>query len=603
MKTRFQQLREQGILSELDFHFAKLITSLSDNQSDELWLSAILASHLTAEGHVCVDLAAQAEQLFPQQSEVNTATIRCPPLEQWLEALQNCQVVGNPGDYAPLILDQQRLYLYRYWDYEQQLATQIRTRCHKQRTDINPSILEAGLSRLFPAQNENNHTPNAQQIAAQTAVQRHFCIISGGPGTGKTSTIIKILALLLEQNRHLKIALAAPTGKAAVRLQEAITQALQALNCAPEIKAAIPQDTYTIHRLLGTQTNSPYFRSHANNLLPYDVIVIDEASMVDLALMAKLAQAIPKSARWILLGDKDQLASVEAGTVLGDICDAAGVQELQESQALESIPKTPHYQNNIVLLNKSYRFSEDSGIWTLSNAVNQGESEQALRILKSDEYKDVIWYPLGLSESLPNSLIEHIVASIAHCLQASEPEKILQAFEKFRVLCATRQGRYGVERVNQRIEQLLSAKGIIRAAISHRYHGRPIMITRNNYSLKLFNGDIGILLRNPAKPSELQAYFPATEGGIRTFWPERLPEHETVYAMTIHKSQGSEFENVFMLLPEQLTPLLTRELIYTGLTRARQNVHIWGNEQIFKQAISQQINRTSGLTSIIAFPD
>ena len=601
MRTRFQQLRDQGILSDLDLHFAKLITSLSDNQSDELWLSAILVSHFTAEGHVCVDLSAQAEELFPQQSEVNTATIRCPPLAQWLEALQNCNVVGNPGDYAPLILDQHRLYLYRYWDYEQQLAAQIRTRCQKQRTDVNPDILEAGLSRLFPAQDENSHTPNTQKIAAHTAVQRNFCIISGGPGTGKTSTIIKILALLLEQNRHLKIALAAPTGKAAVRLQEAITQALQALNCTPEIKAAIPQDTYTIHRLLGTQPNSPYFRSHANNLLPYDVIVIDEASMVDLALMAKLAQAIPKSARWILLGDKDQLASVEAGTVLGDICDAAGVQELQESQVLESIPKTPLYQNNIVLLNKSYRFSEDSGIWMLSNAVNRGESEQALRILKSDENKDVSWYPLGLSESLPKSLIEHIVASIAHCLQASEPEDILQAFEKFRVLCATRRGRYGVERVNQRIEQLLSAKGIIRAATSHRYHGRPIMITRNNYSLKLFNGDIGILLRKPDKPSELEAYFPATEGGIRTFWPERLPEHETVYAMSIHKSQGSEFENVFMLLPEQLSPLLTRELIYTGLTRARQNVHIWGNEQIFKQALSQQIKRTSGLTSVISY--
>ncbi|MEN8214775.1 MAG: exodeoxyribonuclease V subunit alpha [Pseudomonadota bacterium] len=564
MLTLIENLRDLGIFSDIDVHFAKFMATLSESADDALLLGAVLASHFTGLGSSCVDLKALAAQSFPPLPEPGMDTLPCPSLSQWQEALFNCRVVGQPGDYTPLVLDKHRLYLYRYWDYEQQLAAQIRARCAMQRTDINHDTLKEGLLRLFPSQD--------QRLAALAAVLRHFCIISGGPGTGKTSTIVKILTLLLEQNPNFNIALAAPTGKAAARLQEAITLALHDLNCAPTIKAAIPQETYTIHRLLGSLPNSPYFISHAGNLLPYDVVVIDEASMVDLALMAKLAQAIPKSARWILLGDKDQLASVEAGTVLGDICEA-GIEE------------------SIVLLDKSYRFGEDSGIWTLAQAVKQGQSEKALRILKSDKYPDVNWHHLSLSEELPAVLIEQILSDFSRCLKERQPAKVLQLFNKNIILCALRRGPYGVEAINRKIENEYRRKGLIRG-YSRWYHGRPIMITRNDYRLQLFNGDIGIILRSGY---ELQAFFPDQAEQVRTFWPNRLPDHETVYAMTIHKSQGSEFDNVLILLPEQFSPVLSRELIYTAMTRARQSVSVWGNEQVFMQAVSQKISRSSGL--------
>lgn len=615
MLTTIKHLRDIGLFTDLDVHFAQFMATLNEGADDALLIGAALASHFTTTlGSSCVDLEDFANQSFPQQPEPGTETLPCPKLSQWQESLLHCKVVGEPGDYTPLILDKHRLYLYRYWNYEQQLAAQIMARCRVQRRDINHDTLEQGLSRLFSAQEDT------QKIAVRTAVQHNFGIISGGPGTGKTSTVVKILALLLEQQPNLNIALAAPTGKAAVRLQEAITRTLHHLNCAPTIKVAIPTETYTIHRLLGGRPDSPYFRRHAGNLLPYDVIVVDEASMVDLALMAKLAQAIPKAARWILLGDKDQLASVESGTVLGDICEAGnpaqpqrrnrkgatakaqprkrkGVKDDSQSQTVEDqlpITNTQLLQESIVLLDKNYRFSEDSGIWTLAQAIRQGQSEKALAILQSESYPDVNWHPINPSEGLPSTLIHQIVAGFSRYLSEPLPEKALQAYQQFRILCALRRGLYGVEAINRRIEEELSKAGRIRAT-ANWYHGRPIMMTRNDYRLQLFNGDIGIILRNPTDTQELQAFFPDKPGQIRTFWPHRLSEHETVYAMTIHKSQGSEFDQVLILLPDQISPVLTRELIYTAITRAKQSVNVWGNEQVFKETVSQKINRTSGL--------
>jgi exodeoxyribonuclease V alpha subunit len=613
MLTLIENLRDLGIFSDIDVHFAKFMATLSEKTDDNaLLLGAVLASHFTALGSSCVDLNALAGQSYPQQPEPGIETLPCPSLSQWQKTLLKCRVVGQPGDYTPLVLDKHRLYLYRYWDYEQKLGAQIRARCRVQCTDVNHETLKEGLLRLFPAQEQTD----GQKIAAFTAVLRHFCIISGGPGTGKTTTVVKILALLLEQNPNFSIALAAPTGKAAARLQEAITQALHDLNSAPTIKAAIPQETYTIHRLLGSQPDSPYFISHAGNLLPYDVVVIDEASMVDLALMAKLTQAIPKSARWILLGDKDQLASVETGTVLGDICEAGIVDGKQSTDIQDSIFGGSFSVSNefstevfsvsnektsveklppkIVLLNKSYRFGEDSGIWRLAQAVKQGQSEKALRILKSDNYPDVNWHHLSLSDQLPAILLDQMVTHFSRCLKEREPAKVLELFEKNIILCALRRGPYGIESINRKIEEEYRQKKLIQT--NYRwYHGRPIMITRNDYRHQLFNGDIGIILRKPTGGYELQAFFPDQAGQVCTFWPNRLPEHETVYAMTIHKSQGSEFDNVLILLPDTFSPVLSRELIYTGMTRARQSVSVWGTEQVFKQTVSQKISRSSGL--------
>jgi exodeoxyribonuclease V alpha subunit len=633
MKNLIIKLHEQNIFSDIDIQFAQFITALAGEINDDLHLSAALLSYFTMQGHICIELAALAEQTFPSATEPSPFRVTCPPLTRWLESLYNSRVVGKPGEYTPLILDEQhRLYLYKYWDYEQQLAALIRQRLMRTRNDVDFKRLAQGLSRLFPAQNQTD-SENRQKMAVEIAIQRNFCLISGGPGTGKTAIIIKILSLLLEQDVQLNIALAAPTGKAAIRLQESITQALPQLNCAPAIKAAIPQETYTIHRLLGMNPDAPAFYHHANYLLPYDVVIVDEASMIDLALMTRLAQAVPFTARWILLGDKDQLASVEAGTVLGDICEVGKIPEeamivrgekqsqtikkalkvdgkkeshLEQSKEddlekpgesqsdLESETTATLMAASIVLLDHSYRFSENSGIWQLAQAVKSGDGDQALQILASDDYPDVHWHHLGISERLTASLLEPIISHLTGCLKESAPEKVLQQFEKFRILCATRRGLFGVANINRQIAIELNKKRLIRSQ-SRWYHGRPIMITRNDYTLKLFNGDIGILLHNPNNYGELQAFFPAPAGQVRIFWPNRLPEHETVYAMTIHKSQGSEFDHVFILLPSQLSPVLTRELIYTGITRARQSVTIVGAERIFKAAIATQIRRTSGL--------
>jgi exodeoxyribonuclease V alpha subunit len=288
------------------------------------------------------------------------------------------------------------------------------------------------------------------------------------------------------------------------------------------------------------------------------------------------------------LGDKDQLASVEAGTILGDLCEE---MTLEISDPFTDSPIA--LEQHLVLLNKTYRFSEPSGIWALAQAVKAGQSEKALPILKTETYADVEWHHLGLPETMPTILIEKIVAHLADCLAVTEPAKFLQQFEQTRILCAARRGPLGIETVNRQLEEALNRKGLIRPR-SRWYHGRPIMITRNDYTLRLFNGDVGVIFKT-GDHDELQAFFPTAEGQLRAFWPNRLPEHETVYALTIHKSQGSEFDNVSILLPTQASTWLTRELVYTAITRARRTVKLWANERVLKAAIGRKINRASGL--------
>ena len=570
MLTAIEHLQTQGVLSVLDLHLAKFLHRLAQPAHDYILLSVAMTSHAVAQGHICLDLAIYDNQSFPQFSQDCSTPIACPDLNTWIRELRATSIVGHPGEFKPLILHDNHLYFYRYWQYEQHLAQYIRQHLHNA-TTVDLAQLRAGLQRLFATSDE------LQRLAARRAVEQNFCIISGGPGTGKTSTVVKILALLLEQNPKLRIAVAAPTGKAAARLQEVITQYKQSLDCDPAIKHAIPQQSYTIHRLLGAY-DSVHFKFNQNNQLPYDVIVVDEASMIDLALMTKLAAAIPVTARWILLGDKDQLASVEAGSVLGDICAPA-----DEDSVL---------QQHIVLLKKSYRFQKDSGIGQLAFAVKEGDSKQAIQLIHRKQYADIVWHELDAVETQQKKLLNQILQQLEPYFSSKEPEQLLEIFGQFRVLCAMRQGFYGVERVNRLIEQELSVNKKI--TLGYRwYHRCPVMITRNDYSLKLFNGDIGIILWN--KNKELMTYFPDGQGGVREFAPQRLPEHETVYAMTIHKSQGSEFDNVLMLLPNQLSALLTRELIYTGLTRAKRKIDIWANTEVFEQAIRRKIYRHSGL--------
>ncbi len=620
-KEEINQYYDSGIFSYLDIHFAAFIAKIVKTNESDVFLAAALVSNYNRQGHICLNLSDVGGKALTElkNSESQTANpesrVVCPALNVWRRKLEKSSVVGKPGEYKPLILDHKsRLYLYRYWEYQEKLAYLIRKRIHEKEADIDHGLLEQRLKRLFPS--ALNEEIDWQRMAAYTALTRKFCVISGGPGTGKTTTVAKIMALLIEQaeNKKPRIALAAPTGKAAARLQEAIIQTKKnALpDCPDSIKETIPEQASTIHRLLGSIPDSPYFRHNAENPLSADVVVVDEASMVDMALMSKLIQAIPLHARLILLGDKDQLASVEAGAVLGDIC-GTGIEfyvRLTERVAADQLPlfnfngQQPddsgqetfkRVRKCIVQLNRSYRFGGDSGIGEVSRAVNKGDADKGITLLKDGKYKDIQWKELPKPDYLVQSIKETVIRGFEDYLkELGNPSEIFDKFDRFRILCAIRQGPYGVSALNRLAEQILRDKNLINPDKTW-YAGRPVMITKNDYNLRLFNGDVGIALPDPGAEYDTRVFFRNADGTPRKFHPFRLPEHETVYAMTVHKSQGSEFDKVLLLLPDRDSPVLTRELVYTGITRAMKSVEVWGVESVFRTAVLRRIERSSGL--------
>jgi exodeoxyribonuclease V alpha subunit len=597
-------LLEREIISTLDTHFARLMGELSSNPSPELILGAALVSSSTREGNVCLDLP----NLELRHTERSGEGFALPGLAAWEAKLRESDVVGYPGEYKPLILDHRgRLYLYRYWDYQAKLANFVRSQVREADGSLDRTLLKEELSRLFPDRSQEDL--DWQKVAAFTALSRGFSVISGGPGTGKTTTVAKILALLLKSRgpEKLRIGLVSPTGKGASRLEGAIRKVKESLDCEDRIRDAIPEEASTIHRLLGTIGGSPYFRHHEDNKLPLDALIVDEASMVDLALMSKLVQALPLESRVILLGDKDQLASVEAGAVLGDICDAGqslpfsksfshGLQRLLgcKIEPEEVNGDAPSMRDCIVFLTKSYRFKADSGIAAVSHAVNDGDGERALSIIENEGHEDIEWKDFRHLHDWGRVLKEMVIQGFGAFLKAADPFDAFARLDDFRILCGLREGPYGVEAVNSMVERMLREEHLIKVD-GQWYPGRPVLITRNDYNLRLFNGDMGIALPDPGAGDELRVFFQDSEGRLRKFHPLRLPEHEAMYAVTVHKSQGSEFDEILFLLPDRDSPVLTRELIYTAITRARERVQIWGNADVFRDAVARRTVRTSGL--------
>jgi len=586
-------------LSEMDLHFGRFMKSLAGCDRPELELAAVLASRATGNGDVCVRLADFAGK------RVARLELTAPAPDEWLTLLRECPAVGAAGEFRPLVLDAVgRLYLYRYWDYEKRLAEALLARA----TDADPvdeKLLRAGLDRYFPDARDFE-----QKLAAAMAVMRRLCVISGGPGTGKTTTVVKILALLAEQAHGgtLAIGLAAPTGKAAARVHEAIRAALDHLELDLFTRASMPAEAFTIHRLLGARPDSVYYRHGRDNPLPLDVLVVDEASMADLALATKLIEALPARARLILLGDRDQLASVEAGAILGDICRSTGPSAAfaKRLAAVSGVPASKIriakkgaglLSDSIALLERSYRFGPESGIGTLARLVNAGNGADALRFLQGGTHSDVGWHTVtreDLRRRLGSIVVERLRAYFEAVRSNAPAEQIFELFNAFRVLCAHRSGLAGVAALNRTIEHALEEQHLIHAR-EPWYPGRPVMIARNDYSLGLFNGDVGIALPESEAEGRLKVFFPAAGKGLRSFAPVRLPEHETVYAMTIHKSQGSEFGHVLLVLPSELSAVMSRELVYTGITRAMRRVDIWGTEPVFCEAIERRLVRASAL--------
>ena len=670
-----------GWLRELDRAFAHFLQREGDEAEPLLLLAAALASHQLGRGHACLVLdAVLADPLgvlalpaaIAQRALADDAGPLLAPaqvlagvdLARWQAALAHPGLVADGEGATPLVLVGSRLYLRRYWQFERSIRAAVDART---RADALPApdahALRRALDVLFPP---SDAVPvDWQKLACALAARSAFAIVTGGPGTGKTTTVVKLLALLQHLSlapaaggRPLRIRMAAPTGKAAARLNESITTAvagltLDGLGDPLTLKAAIPSEVTTLHRLLGSRPDTRHFRHDAQHPLAVDVLVIDEASMVDLEMMAAVLAALPPSARLVLLGDKDQLASVEAGAVLGELCrradaghylpatrdwlaQAAGAAPESRLVDVDGLP----IDQCIAKLRFSYRFSGDSGIGRLADVVNASDLA-GLRAVQAAAYADLAHLDVAADPGLLRALVldgapdafargpasrtgrgepvappvgyRHYLAMMAVNRPddaAPQPDfdawalTVLRAFGAFQLLCAVRGGPQGVEQMNPFVERLLHAQGLI-AANGPWYAGRPVMVTRNDHDLDLMNGDVGIALALPhphagASPTRmLRVAFPSAEaGGVRWALPSRLQSVETAFAMTVHKSQGSEFVHTALLLPERASPVLTRELVYTGITRARQWFTLATTDpaaRLLETAIARQVERASGL--------
>ncbi|MGY0636549.1 MAG: exodeoxyribonuclease V subunit alpha [Paraglaciecola chathamensis] len=568
-------------------------------------------------------------------------------------ASTSCEPVFAPQS-KPLILQGSELYMQRYWQYEVQLASKINSMTGRA-TTLDVAQGQALLAQLFAtheskgslaknslaknslaknsAQEQQAARIDWQQVAVCLAASQNVSVITGGPGTGKTTTVIRLMALLQGLARHahkkLQIKLAAPTGKAAARLSQSISAAMGKLPTA--LQADLPNQCSTIHRLLGSIANSPYFRFNAQHPLHLDVLIVDEASMVDLPLMSKLFAALPAHAKIILLGDKDQLASVEAGSVLSDICAAAlnfsptvydqpppysdealrVIKDLCQIDLQVSTPNKAPISNSLALLHKSYRFSEKSGIGRLARAINSGKLAPSKALFADERYPDVVWQTSDEPIALVAKLLPDYQAYFEHvkhvCAQGTLHSKGLEVFsllQQQQVLCAQKEANWGVLQVNALIESELNKKGAIELGRDF-YPGRPVMLKQNDHSLGLFNGDIGIVMPDADNDELMKVWFVTEQNTLRGVLPSRLPPHDTVYAMTIHKSQGSEFDHVYLCLPRVETGsqarLLSRELLYTGLTRAKKSFTLYSDEQALSLSIARRCQRGSGLAKRLLF--
>ncbi|MGX9519644.1 exodeoxyribonuclease V subunit alpha [Vibrio mediterranei] len=707
-------LAEKNVLRPLDFQFAKFISSIEQQHRDPLmWLAAV-TSYQLGQGHICVNLDADEQVSLPMPSLIGLYGEAAESLEcmvnqvDWQKVMTEASTVTclSPNDImtsavTPLVWQQNRLYLQRYYYFEQTIATRLHAMAEpiSIERDALQSVAKM-LDRLFtreyhylysalsalPAEQNNqvmrqqvicdfldvvkpesidwqyvddivtqatnvkalqgldDAIPlslclNWQKVAAAVALTRRFAVISGGPGTGKTTTVTKLLAAMVHQANQAgespSIKLVAPTGKAAARLTESIGKAVDSLTVEPEIKQQIPTESSTLHRLLGAIPGRVEFRHNNANPLHLDVLVLDEASMVDLPMMHRLLDALPAHARLILLGDKDQLASVEAGAVLSDICDFAqfGYSSQQNDliQALtqfdcrlagkvESSKSASALVDSLCVLQKSYRFDARSGIGQLAKQVNSANSYGFDQVWNKT-FDDIEW--LALSADSYQQLVDKLVRTYKDYLtllvranpqgeelQSAETlshwqqrlsREVLSSFAQSRLLCAVREGDFGVSGLNQRIEKRLKQRGLISRGDEAWYIGRPVMVTRNDHGLGLFNGDIGICMWDHcAETPRLKVFFELPDGSIKSVLPSRMPEHETAYAMTIHKSQGSEFSHTFMILPADFSPLLTKELIYTGITRAKKQFTLVADQRVVNRGIRHKTLRHSGLAKRLA---
>lgn len=590
-------LERDGLLDALDLALAQALCRLSPSPSPLLAWGAALTSQWLQRGHVCFEFCnfRPSHLLTSTARALPPGAVGIPSSPGDWAALADDALVGRAGDSTPLILDGGALYLSRFWSAEQTIVQILQRLCGQTPPHDTPAppmpactlsdeqpAAAGQLALDFGAPREATPPPAPKGVTAEQwqavchATQHPFSILTGGPGTGKTTTVVQVLAALLLRDPSLRIAVCAPTGKAAARLKESIQSQVAGLEVpqpirdilgSPELEAA------TLHRLLGFVRDRTRFRHHAGQRLPHDVVVVDEASMIDIQLMAALLGALRDEARLLLVGDRHQLASVDAGTVFGDLCAAAARTDSRLHGSLST-------------LTHNFRSSDAPGIVALARAVNAGTAIDA-RLTASGEVTRIA---LPHAAELAGALARELPDAWRSLHAATCAEEAFLALHRFQILCATREGPYGVRALNAAARLALKAP-----QQQEWYPGRPVMITQNDYRLGLFNGDIGIALPDPGHQGSLHVHVESGSGERRTFSPSRLPPHETMYAMTIHKSQGSEAGKVLLILPDTDLPILTRELLYTGITRARHHLTLWASPATLNQATARRIERTSRL--------
>ncbi len=633
-------LYKTGLISSLDYYFALILCRTANEKDPVMLLSAALTSRAALKGNVFLDLDDYAGKVIPRYDDLkqNSASLqsKCfslkfPEKNQWIQSIKNSGMAGNSIKYPLVYEGESHLYLARYYDFQQRIVKNIVTRMKEKPDNIDITVLNQGVKRLFPdADNSDTnisdanisktkknriiakgikkaagdmHTHKAggiriQKKAAKNALLSKFTIISGGPGTGKTFICEKIIKLLNDQADiasmpRPRIIAAAPTGKAASKLKTGST----------------------IHRMLGSTNRSNSFRYNSENPIPCDVVIIDEASMIDIALMARLLEAVPQHAILIMLGDKNQLASVEAGAVFGDICRAKIISRI------------------LINLDYNFRSGGRSGIDRLAKAVNSGDTAEVEKLL-SDKNRDDICF-VEINDEADEIITDNIIKGYLPFIEEAEPGMALEKFDMFRILCAHRKGHYGTEYFNTKTETILNSQ-IRKQLFEHKElntkggvlcktpinsftdknsdthqnsqffeategsrdqtHGRykkPVMVNVNDYNKKLFNGDTGILMK--LNDGTARVFL----SGSKSFPFSDFPSHEDAFAMTVHKSQGSEFDHVLFVIPEKISPVVTRELLYTGITRAKKKITIAGTMEVIKKAVSSPLHRRSAITELI----
>jgi exodeoxyribonuclease V alpha subunit len=654
---------QQGLIRAVDLEFAAYIyqkesqaRQLNEEGLETLALYACLLSYYLGQGHVCIDLEKLGATNNPFGFDVEQTALLSPelilatqPLNDLLvleqAAAVRCSKLDSSGQvpplsgagFLPMTLDERRLYLSRYFNLETRVATYLNQNDSQLTLDL--PLMADVLSNVFPEVEQSTETPGVQtfdhqKLAAAVSVSNAVSVITGGPGTGKTYTLVRLLICLIRYADAAglatpKIALAAPTGKAAARMLESVRAALDEASedFIPEHhKQLFPTAATTLHRLLGSIPGRIDFRHNKANPLHLDILIIDEASMIDMPMMTRLLDAMPKHGRLVLLGDKDQLASVEAGAVLSDLCqdyaeNAANSSDgfgyspakqqvlwsllgLNKSSELTagqlSVTKTPSMRDKVAWLRVSRRFHSQSGIGQFANLINLQQTDQLSQFLAAAK----VQYPddlelIALSEASYSAFLDDIAGEYRGYLRSAERanyEEALQAFAKVRLLCALREGDFGVTGLNTQIEQRLFADKVTQSQVSSWYIGRPVMITQNDHAVGLYNGDIGICMRS--EDERLRVYFEDSEG-VRGVLPSRLPPHQTAFAMTVHKSQGSEFEHTYFMVGDRYSPVLTKELVYTAVTRAKQRFSMLYQPDTLAQAINASVTRFSGLADRI----